>query len=305
VSGDNNARPFAPAIVNGTEEAAIDGKFLWGRMTWPEIRAAAKGDRVVLLPVGVIEDHGPHLPLDTDVVLAEGVCRAAAERMTDRVLVAPTVIHGYSPHHMDFPGTITVRGSVFVDYVVDICKSIAYHGFNRILIVNGHGGNVSGLDMAAKAATLSTRSFVAMISHWDLEPVKRMGPTLLESPPAGGMVHADEFETSLYLALSPEDVQMERAVREIGMPPSRYFWVDLISAGDRVTSAGFMERWSAYTESSVIGDPTLASVEKGKQLLDAAAEGLLELVDEIRRRPIGEGRDHHGDGHRELEIEPW
>ena len=133
-----------------------------------------------------------------------------------------------------------------------------------------------------------------MISHWGLEPVKRLAAEILESPPAGGMVHADEFETSLYLALRGDLVQMERAVREIGIPPSRYFWVDLISGGDRVTAAGFMEPWSTYTKSGVIGDPTLATREKGERLLAAAVEGLVELVREIEQRPLPRPEDHHG-----------
>jgi creatinine amidohydrolase len=291
-------------------DGGSSARYLWGEMTWPEIRTAANLDRVVLLPAGVIEDHGPHLPVDTDVILAQGVCAAAAAEAPDRVVVAPPVVHGYSPHHMDFPGTITVRASVLIDYCLDVCKSIAYHGFSKILLVNGHGGNVSALDMVAKAATLESGAFVAFISHWALEPVRRLARDLLESPGAGGMVHADEFETSLYLALRPELVQMDKAVREIAMPPSRYFWVDLISPGDRITSAGFMEPWSAYTESGVIGDPTLASAAKGQRLLAAAATGLVELANEMRERPIAKATDHHGRDRSGLvrrypRVSPW
>jgi creatinine amidohydrolase len=288
----------------------MSSKVIWGEMTWPEIGEASEQQRVVLLPVGVIEDHGLHLPVDVDVVLAETVCRRGAEAMPDRAIVAPTIAHGYTPHHMDFPGTITVSARVFIDYCLDVCKSIAYHGFTKVLVVNGHGGNVSALDMVAKIATLEAGVFCASVSHWALEPVKRTAQALSESPPAGGMVHADEYETSLYMAIRPELVQMEKAVQEIGIPESRYFWVDLINSGDRFTSAGFMEPWSAYTKSGVIGNPQAASREKGERLLMAAVEGLVELVDEMRERPLATGQDRHGRSSsrivkRDPRVAPW
>lgn len=269
-------------------------KFVWSEMTWPEIREAIGEERVVLLPVGAIEQHGHHLPVDSDSLIAEEICRRAAAEMPDRAIVAPTIAYGFNPNHMDFPGTITIGIQTLVNYGIDVCKSIAYHGFSRILIVNGHGGNISALDVVAKVVTLETGAFVAMVSHFTIEPVKRAVLETKESPSGGGMVHADEYETSVYLAIRPEAVQMDKAVRELGLPPSRYFWIDQFSGGENITSASFMEPWSTFSESGVLGDPTVASKEKGERYVAEAVNGLVALVDEMRARPSRPGVDHHG-----------
>lgn len=269
-------------------------KFLWGEMTWPQINQAAQDQRVALLPVGVIEQHGYHLPTQVDTFLADSLCRRAAAEMPERAIVVPPVVHGFVPHHMDFPGTITVRAPVFIDYCVDVCKSIVSHGFEKLLIVNGHGGNTSVLDLAAKIVTLDSGAFCAFISHWELEPVMRVMAEIRESPPAGGTLHADEYETSLYLAIDADGVNMDEAVREFEVPESRYFWIDMFGGGDRTTAAHFIQPWSSFTESGVAGDPTVATREKGERLVAAAVDGLVELVDEIRARPIPAAIDRHG-----------
>ena len=272
----------------------MSAKFLWGEMTWPEIREASEQQRVVLLPVGVIEQHGYHLPTQVDTFLADQICRLAAAEMADRAIVVPPIAHGFVPHHMDFPGTITVRAQVFIDYVVDVCKSIVSHGFTKLLIFNGHGGNTSVLDVAAKVVTLDTGGFCAFISHWELEPVKRAMAEIRESPPAGGTLHADEYETSVYLAIDEAGVQMNKAVCEYRVPDSRYFWIDMFGGGDRITSARFIEPWSSFTESGVAGDPTLATRDKGEHLVRAAVRGLVDLVSEMRERPTARPVDRHG-----------
>ena len=124
-------------------------KVLYGEMTWAEIRDLDK-DRVVLIPVGTLEDHGLHLPIDTDVRIVGEVCHLAAEKARGMVVLMPVVVHGYSPHHMDFPGTVTVKWSTFVEYLLDVCRSLARHGFRRILIVNGHGSNQNLVEMVAR-----------------------------------------------------------------------------------------------------------------------------------------------------------
>lgn len=267
---------------------------LWGDMTWPEVAAAAEQGRVALIPVGVTEQHGYHLPTKTDTFLAETVARLAAERVPELAVVVPPIAHGFVPHHMDFPGTITVRAPVFIDYCVDVCTSIVAHGFRKLLLVNGHGGNISPLDLVAKTVTLDTGAFCASISHFELEPVKQAVAELKESPLAGGMLHADEYETSLYLAADEPAVHMDRAVCEYEVPDSRYFWIDQFGGDGRITAARWIQPWSAFTESGVAGDATVASREKGERWLEAAAAGLAELVTEIHGREIRPPRDRHG-----------
>lgn len=267
---------------------------LWGEMTWPEIREASERGRVAVIPVGVIEQHGYHLPTHTDTFLAAEVARRAAERVGELAIVVPPIVHGFVPHHMDFPGTITVRAPVFIDYCVDVATSVVAHGFRKLLFLNGHGGNIAALDLAAKTVTLDTGAFCASISHFELEPVKRAVAERKESPNAGGMLHADEYETSLYLAADEAGVRMEDAVRELEIPESRYFWVDQFGGDGRITAARWIQPWSAFTESGVAGDATLATREKGEHWLEAATAGLAELLTELHDREIRPARDRHG-----------
>ena len=117
------------------------GKYRFAEMIWNEIRDAAQAGKVAVLPVATYEDHGPHLPVDTDVVLCTGICERAVAQIPDEAVLVPAIPHGYSPHHMDFHGTLTIEWDTFIKYVRDVCKSLSHHGFERILIVNGHGSN--------------------------------------------------------------------------------------------------------------------------------------------------------------------
>jgi creatinine amidohydrolase len=160
-------------------------------MTWWEVRDAAHAKRVAVLPVATHEDHGPHLPVDTDVVLCTGICEAAVAQIPEEAVLAPAVTHGYSPHHMDFHGTLTIAWDTFVRYVKDVCCSLAHHGFERILIVNGHGSNASPLDLAARLSVLEYEGKIlcASVSHWDLRRARQVGKEVRESE-YGGTSHA-------------------------------------------------------------------------------------------------------------------
>ena len=265
-------------------------KYLYGEMTWPEIKDAAAAEKVAVVPVATIEDHGRHLPVDTDVRLCVAACDEAVSSAADRAVLVPPINHGYSPHHMDFPGPITIGAETFVRYGVDVCRSLVYHGFRRILIVNGHGSNTPFVDIIARLTVVETGALAAAVNYWAAPGVREVAESFRESDKVGGMNHACEFETSIYLALRPELVDMSKAVREISHRPTKNYWTDLV-AGDGPLM--MMEHWSAISETGVMGDPTKASAEKGKLLLAAAARGLVELIDEIRSRPAAERHDHH------------
>ena len=143
-------------------------KYRYAEMIWNETRDAAAAGRVAVLPVATHEDHGPHLPVDTDVVLCHGICERAVARIPEEAVLAPPVTHGYSPHHMDFHGTLTIAWDTFIRYVKDVCCSLAHHGFKRILIVNGHGSNTSPLDLAARLTVLEYEGQIlcASVNHW-------------------------------------------------------------------------------------------------------------------------------------------
>ncbi|MEZ4614966.1 MAG: creatininase family protein [Caldilineaceae bacterium] len=269
-------------------------KYRYAEMTWPECNDAVKAGRIAVLPVATYEDHGYHLPIDVDVVLATEICERAVARIPEEAVLIPAVTHGYSPHHMDFPGTITIRWDTFINYVKDVCLSLAHHGFTRILIVNGHGSNTAPLEMAARLTVVETegRTLCANVNHWGVRKLREAAKTIRKSS-FGGTSHAGEYETALYLALRPELAQMDKAVQESNsLPPS--FQTDLL-AGKRADGsiATVMPFWSTMTESGVRGDATVATAAQGEQFLEAAIEGLIELVRELKSLTLPERQDHH------------
>ena len=158
---------------------------LYERLSWPEVRHAVREDRVCLIPAGTLEDHGPHLPLDTDVRIASEICRRAAERIPDEVVLLPPVVHGYTPHHMDFPGPITIGWDTFVRYCTDVGTSLARHGFKRILFLNGHGSNIPLLDVAARLIAV------------DYEPLQSVLDVRAAMRPDAPLLHETLFTRSL------------------------------------------------------------------------------------------------------------
>ncbi|GAC1659341.1 MAG: creatininase family protein [Vulcanimicrobiaceae bacterium] len=268
----------------------MEPKYHYGEMTWPEIGEAAAAGKLAVVPIATIEDHGPHLPVDTDLRLCAEVCEAAVSKASDRAVLVPPINHGYSPHHMDFPGAITIGAHTLIDYGLDVCRSLAHHGFKRILIVNGHGSNTPFIDIIARLTVVETGVLAAAVNYWAAPGVRDVAESLRESDRLGGMNHACEFETSLYLALRPDLVDMSKAKRELSHRPTENYWTDLI-AGDGPLV--MMEPWSSLTASGVMGDPTKATVEKGRALLDAAATGIVRLIDEMLARAPAVRKDHH------------
>jgi creatinine amidohydrolase len=269
-------------------------QYRYAEMNWRECRQAARQDRVAVLPVATYEDHGPHLPIDVDVRLCNAVCDRAVSLIAEEAVLIPAVTHGYSPHHMDFHGTITIGWDTFVRYVKDVCCSLAHHEFKRILVVNGHGSNASPLDLAARLSIVEYqgRILCASVNYWDLRAVKEAGRCLRDSD-YGGTSHACEFETSLYLALAPELADMSQAVDQRS-PLSPSFQTDLLAGTHPQGSAAHLVTyWSSRTPSGVMGDATRATAGKGRTLLAAAAEGLVALIRELRATPILPRRDQH------------
>ena len=147
----------------------MSGKYRYEEFTWPEIREAVAQNRVCVLPVGTVEQHGPHLPLVTDVLTATEMSRAAVRQIPEEAVLMPSVYYAFNEHHLDFPGTIAVEGNTFINYITDIGKSLAHHGFRKILLVNGHGSNVPFLD----ATTLVTWSGWAVRAGWPRRLARR------------------------------------------------------------------------------------------------------------------------------------
>jgi len=261
----------------------------YAELTWPEVAEWVARDPVLVIPVATLEDHGYHLPIDTDVVIAETLAERAVTERPGRALLLPTVTHGYTPHHMDFPGPITIGWKTFVDHLVDIGRSLLHHGFRRILFVNGHGSNVPLVDMATRLLMLEERDAIAATFWYLSSPASaELLARTRSSDVPGGMAHACELETSLYLAIRPELVQMNRAVCEIPDWESEHAWMDWSDGPLSIKG-----QWSGWTESGVIGDATAATAEKGRAWLQRAVEEICEYIDDMAGRRPRPGQDHH------------
>ena len=272
---------------------AINGKWRYEDLTWPEMNEAVEAGLIPVLPVGTMEQHGPHLPVKMDRWTATEVAKAAAERHQDRLLLMQAVAYGYTTHLMDIPGSVTIHPETFIRYIVDILKSLAYHGFSRIIVINGHGSNIPPLDLACRRVNIETDANVALTSWWGLTVTDpEFMETWRESQIPGGCAHSGEAETSVALHLDSSLIQMDKALKEeikFHEHSSPYQWVDLWSAGPvSVTS------WtSEYTDSGICGDAVLATPEKGKVLFNEAVKNLIEWSNEFYSREVMVRKDHH------------
>lgn len=268
-------------------------KFCYDELTWPEMRQAIARRPVVLLPWGTVEDHGPHLPLNTDNIIVEAICREAARRAAGEMLVMPLLAYGLDEHHMDFPGTISVDMQTLLACVADVALSVARHGFSHVLIVNGHGSNAAIADLAARRVVLESGIICGAMS-----PNAAIDPTLAEpalsqmrrSGP-GGVAHAGEYETAMMLYLRPDLVQMDKAVREIGQLKLEYFNWD----HPQPSVLSWQDWWSRMSYSGVCGDPTVATAEFGRALFETTVANFIRFVREFRTIPLRPRRDRHGE----------
>jgi len=269
----------------------LPAKILFDEMTWLEIKDAVRQQRVVLVPMGTVEQHGHHLPLCVDNLIVGEVCKKAAELIPNEAVVMPPLSYGYNEHHKDFPGTIFVDTDHLIGHGFDVCRSVAYHGFRKIVIVNGHGSNGPFAQIIAREVTNKTETICAAVDWWNLS--KDTAARLRESETPGGMAHACELETSLLLYLRPDLVQMDKVQKDMNFQKSNYIWWDLIGAsvGGKVS---FMDHFSRMSKTGTMGDPTKATPEKGREVFEATVKELAAFCKEFRAREIRKRVDHHG-----------
>ena len=256
-------------------------EYRYNRLTWAEMNDAIAAEQVVILPTGSTEQHGRHLPLDVDLFLAESVSLEVGKRAADRVLVLPPVAYGLNRHHIDFPGTIHIEPDTFIEFCLNITKSVAYHGFTKVLIVNGHGSNAPLIDIVARRTVLETNALCVAVNYIQL--ALDAFRTVQDTPV---VAHADEFETSLYLHLDASRVQMENAGADNDVMGTFF-------SSDSTGLARFNDYWGRWTDLGVHGDATTATAEKGAVIFEAAVGHLVTIVDELRAWPIAERQDVH------------
>ena len=248
----------------------------WEELTSPEIGALDRDKTVVLLPLGSVEQHGNHMPLGTDTLLAQAVSLAAADAAGDTIVMPPPW-YGFSAHHMRFPGSITLRAETLMAVVEDVVASVVTHGFRRVLIVNGHGGNNGIIDVLA--STLGhTHYGAARIAALTYFALAREAIAKLRRSQPGGMGHACEFETSLVQHQRPELVKIDRAETTYPDPGSRYLTTDLLGA----QAIRVYHDFGDLSPSGTLGDPSLASPEAGKAFFAAVTGELATFIADFR-----------------------
>ncbi|MDR3638735.1 MAG: creatininase family protein [Isosphaeraceae bacterium] len=263
------------------------------KLTWPEINDAIELGKVCIVPCGAVEQHGPHLPLDVDIVCPTGIALGAAREVASQALVLPTVCYGYTGHVMDFPGTINTDFEHFMHQVLDITKSLAYHGFKKIILLNGHGSNMPNLDLVARRTNVETDAECILAAWWNLLTVdKGFLPRWRQSKFPGGCAHACELETSLYMYLDGDNVRkdlIKNGVISFNEEASPFNWVDLFAAGP----ATIISWTSSYSETGVLGEPELATPAKGREAYEEAVKQLVRFIEYFHGRPKDPRRDHH------------
>jgi creatinine amidohydrolase len=238
----------------------------WERLTAPELKALAARNALPVLPVGSLEQHGPHLPVWTDSHAAHALSVRAAEQATDLpAVVLPPMWMGLSEHHFPFGGTISLDYATFHAVLRCVVRSLRADGFGRLFIVNGHGGNIEPL--AVSARELAHEFGVPVVSTtWPQAAPQEIAAILTAQP---GIQHACEGETSLWLALDPGQVRQDKVAEALSNttapatpPGTSRFW----SFAERAPRTG------------VRGDPRAATAEKGERIAAAATAGLVRMM---------------------------
>jgi creatinine amidohydrolase len=247
----------------------------WSRLKASEIATLARQSAIVIAPIGATEQHGPHLPSMVDWRCAQEVAQRAARLMQRRhpVVVTPVMPFGMSEHHMSLSGTITLDYATMASLVGCVVESAIRHGFKRIFVLNGHGGNTEALRTIVTELTVKHRLPLATGTYWDIaaEPIRK----LLDRQTA--LLHACEAETSMIMAMSPELVDSEILSQMHGP------YVTGLSAIPGVNPGVY--RWrqlASRSPNGMIGDAATASAEKGKRLLEAIAAAVAEALLEER-----------------------
>jgi creatinine amidohydrolase len=248
--------------------------------TWEEVAALKARDVVVVLPTGSLEQHGPHLPISTDSRLVSEVARRAGETAASRrpgldILLLPVLMLGRSPHHLDFPGSLSLKTSTYVASIEEISACLFGQGFRRLLLLNGHGANTDYLRVAARNVRDTAEMLVAVAPYWTLA---QRGIAAVRESPVGGICHACEMETSLMLHLDEASVRKHKIQDEVPRPISPRIVLDLLAADVSVN-----HNVRDFSESGVLGSPSLATKEKGRLFLDAIVDAVAEFLIDFAR----------------------
>ncbi|MFP8955129.1 creatininase family protein [Natrialbaceae archaeon A-CW3] len=231
--------------------------------TWVEV--AEYDTDLAVIPVGSTEQHGPHAPLGTDVLAAEAVADAALERVERDVVRTPAIPVGIAEEHRHFPGTMWVSPDTFRAYVRDVVASLAHHGFDRVVLVNGHGGNVDALREVTATITRHDDAYAVPFTWFEAV-----------GDHASEMGHGGPLETALLRHCHPDLIREDRLEEARDGGAERW--------GEWVSHVNLAVDSAEFTENGVVGDPTAGDADRGAELLELAATSLERLLEAVATR---------------------
>ena len=239
-------------------------------MSWPEMQSALDTLRVALIPVGSTEQHGPNLAMQADTAQAESFAAHLAARFYPRALLAPSLHVGLSDHHMNFPGSLSLRPETFYAFIHDVIESLSRHGLKKFLLINGHGGNAATLGMSLVRLKRELDVEVAHLDFYSLAP--EVAKDYVVSDVWG---HACEIEVSMSMYLAPHIVKTEHLAKgEVKGYPY------VLNPGGGGRKINYPYSFDAVTANGCLGDATQAAPEKGEAMISACLDRAAEFLDD-------------------------
>ncbi len=249
-------------------------KINWGDYTTNEMKVFMKKDPVVIIPVGAYEQHGPHLAMNTDTIIAESICKCAVENSQSPCVAVPCIWVGISEHHMKFCGSLTLKHSTMSALLYDILDSLARSGVRKVLAVNSHGGNMIPLNEALTKASVAYGGTFALLTYWNL--ISKEIASLRKSE-FGGISHACEMETALQLYLNYQNVRQDRLPQANNVKGSS-FWSTEMFASNKISMYRSYDRLAPQGH---IGDPQKATVEFGEKIFKLVVKKTEKVIEAI------------------------
>ena len=255
----------------------------WADLTTREFAQLDPVRTIAVLPVAATEQHGPHLPLSVDTMLADGLVAAALPHLPDdlSVLFLPTQAVGLSPEHMQFPGTLTLKAETVIQLWTQLGESVARAGINKLVLLNSHGGQVGVMDIVARDLRARLGMLVYSVNWFNLPLLDLQGKDInaqFSNEEHRFGIHAGEIETSMMLALNPERVQMAQAQNFHSTSKDRAEKFAILGNGK---SAKLGWQMQDYNPAGAVGNAAAATAAKGQAVVDAAGRSLAKLLLEI------------------------
>jgi creatinine amidohydrolase len=242
-------------------------------LSWPEVKKLRPAAKIVVLPLGSFEQHGPHLPLTTDTDIVTAVAHGVERQRPAKVLCLPTLWPGHSTHHLHFPGTLSVSQMPYIQLVLELCRSVVKLGARKVFLLNGHGGN----EVPVRAALRELKTEFPKVqfvfaSYWALAATT-IGQ--VRESGTGGLNHACEMETSIMLHLWPDRVKLRLARQDGPRHADRYRKSDMLYT----RPVYFVNEFDEVSRTGTVGQPELATAAKGERFLKGIVAEVTTFVD--------------------------